>query len=375
VTSGALSILVLFGLLIAVFVGLFLVTDTAVAELKTTHWVDAWDFDANPVPQYAHSNVSVIFNGSWVPFLHLKDFDTRVKVTDTYTTTVNSCTITGTVWAGTMYYTLGHTDTTGERGFQETARWRLLDCDFTGDGKYDGDDRKIFPPGGTINIDNPNPGPPYPGQDIAECKPNDPVCNLISRDVISGCNNNTCSDYIVTTFFLNLDPDCDGNPDFPVVTTGTLCFYAEARTPLLAEGEGAWQGNLQTRITEAGGDKTVNFSVDPLAIDLAAFSAARRGKGIQLTWETANELDNLGFNLYRSASPVGQRAQLNGRLIASVAPGSATGATYTFLDESAAPGRRYWYWLEDLDLNGGSSQHGPAMVSGLPGRRRPMPSP
>lgn len=118
-----------------------------------------------------------------------------------------------------------------------------------------------------------------------------------------------------------------------------------------------------------------NFPFNPTAIDLASFSAARQGKGILVAWETANELDNLGFNLYRSVSRAGNRVKVNGRLIASVAPGSATGATYTFLDESAAPGRSYYYWLEDLDLNGSVSQHGPAAVKGLPGRPRPMPAP
>jgi hypothetical protein len=209
------------------------------------------------------------------------------------------------------------------------------------------------------------------------------VCDLRSQDVQVACTNNTCAVEIQTTFFINVDPNCDGTADI-VPASGvvegvgsTLCFYAEARTPNLLAGDAVWQGNLQARIEAAGGDKTVNFRVQgsPTAIDLAAFGAARQGKGVLVSWETANELDNLGFNVYRAAWSNGHRAKVNGRLIASVAPGSATGATYTFLDESAAPGRSYYYWLEDLDLNGGSTQHGPAAIQGLPGRRRPMPAP
>ena len=371
--AGAVSILVLFGLLVVVFVGLVMVTDTAQAGLKTTHWVDAWDYSSNP-PAYAHSLINIAFNGSWVPFLHQKDWDTIVVTDSTGSLLTDpACVVTGTRYAGIMYYTLGYTDTTGERGFQETAQWRLIDCDLNGDGKFDNADQRIFPTNGTNNP------PPYPPKELRPCVPDDPVCNLISQDVQQACTNNTCAVEIQTTFFLNLDTNCDGTPDILPANSDPsfVCFYAEARTPRLAPTESRWQGNLQTRITEAGGDKTVNFHVMdyPTAIDLASFGAARQRNGILVSWETANELDNLGFNLYRSAWRNGNRAKVNGRLIASVAPGSATGATYTFLDESAAPGRSYYYWLEALDLSGNSSEYVSALVKGLPGRRRPMPAP
>jgi hypothetical protein len=116
----------------------------------------------------------------------------------------------------------------------------------------------------------------------------------------------------------------------------------------------------------------------PLAVDLAAFSAVPQGNGVLLSWQTATELDNLGFNVYRADSPQGQRTRLNKRLIPSQMSGSVMGASYSFLDETAVPSRTYYYWLEDVDVHGMTGTHGPAEVrpatpKALPGRPRPAP--
>ncbi|MGD8519433.1 MAG: GEVED domain-containing protein, partial [Anaerolineae bacterium] len=72
----------------------------------------------------------------------------------------------------------------------------------------------------------------------------------------------------------------------------------------------------------------------PTAIDLANFGAQAQGEAIEIAWETTDEIDNLGFNLYRAASKAGARVKLNDGLIPSqVAPGSPVGASYSWLDE------------------------------------------
>jgi hypothetical protein len=118
----------------------------------------------------------------------------------------------------------------------------------------------------------------------------------------------------------------------------------------------------------------------PTAVDLISFSASSGNGSVELAWETATELDNLGFNVYRAGSADGVRSRINSALIPSQAPGSAVGATYTFVDESASPGVTYYYWLEDVDIYGVATVHGP--VSGqveflyrlLPARTRPAPT-
>lgn len=123
-----------------------------------------------------------------------------------------------------------------------------------------------------------------------------------------------------------------------------------------------------------------NFPFAPTAIELASFGAEAQGGGVLLTWKTASELDNLGFNLYSADARDGQRVQINERLIPSKVSGNALGATYTFLDETAAPGQTYYYWLQDVDVHGLIGTHGPAEATtevprALPGRPRPQPIP
>jgi hypothetical protein len=97
-----------------------------------------------------------------------------------------------------------------------------------------------------------------------------------------------------------------------------------------------------------------------LAVTLADFHAVQQGDAVLVTWETASELDNRGFNLYRGTSPDGWDRQLNTTLIPSQSQGSPGGFVYTWLDQAdLTPGVTYYYWLQDVDLSGAMTIHGP----------------
>jgi hypothetical protein len=121
----------------------------------------------------------------------------------------------------------------------------------------------------------------------------------------------------------------------------------------------------------------------PTAVNLVSFTAAPApdGAAIALEWETATEIDNVGFNLYRAGSLDGLRTRLNASLIPSQAPGSPAGAVYAWLDESVTSGMTYYYWLEDVDVHGVATLHGPVTAELapafrlLPARPRPAPAP
>ncbi|HSN75112.1 MAG TPA: hypothetical protein VL334_08485, partial [Anaerolineae bacterium] len=101
----------------------------------------------------------------------------------------------------------------------------------------------------------------------------------------------------------------------------------------------------------------------PLAVTLAAFSADAQADRVVITWETVSEASNAGFNLYRGTWPGGPDRQLNAALIPSQSQGSPAGFVYTWQDEAdLAAGQTYWYWLEDVSLNGVATQHGPVSV-------------
>jgi hypothetical protein len=90
-------------------------------------------------------------------------------------------------------------------------------------------------------------------------------------------------------------------------------------------------------------------------IELSSFDAAPEDDGVAVRWETATEVDNAGFNLYRSNSISGPFIKINGALIA--AKGNGGGASYEFVDPDGTRGS--FYQLEDLDYNGSNTKHLP----------------
>ncbi len=93
-------------------------------------------------------------------------------------------------------------------------------------------------------------------------------------------------------------------------------------------------------------------------IKLSSFSAYPHNKKIILEWSTESETDNAGFNIYRCFAGDDKYMRINDFLIP--AEGSPTeGASYEFVDEGVKNRTRYYYKLEDLDLNGISVMHGP----------------
>lgn len=99
----------------------------------------------------------------------------------------------------------------------------------------------------------------------------------------------------------------------------------------------------------------------PLAVTLTSFSALSQQDGVLVAWETASEVDNQGFNLYRSEDPAGPQDLV--AFVPSQAPGSAQGFAYEWLDSNVVSGQTYYYWLESIDLAGATTMHGPVSAT------------
>jgi hypothetical protein len=52
-----------------------------------------------------------------------------------------------------------------------------------------------------------------------------------------------------------------------------------------------------------------------------------------------------------------------------MAPGQPGGAVYVWTDANVRPARAYYYKLEDLDIYGGTTVHGPLDVKSAPAGR------
>ena len=100
----------------------------------------------------------------------------------------------------------------------------------------------------------------------------------------------------------------------------------------------------------------------PFAVTLNAFDAQWVENQVLVTWETVSEINNLGFNLYRSTAEDQVGELITAQMLPSQAPGSLQGYSYSFEDANVTPGQTYWYTLEDLDMSGLATQHGPAVA-------------
>jgi hypothetical protein len=76
-------------------------------------------------------------------------------------------------------------------------------------------------------------------------------------------------------------------------------------------------------------------------------------------WQTLREVDTAGYALLRSSA--GRDAA------AVVAPfiqaDGAGGGAYAWQDSDTLPGATYWYWLQELALDGTIKEHGPVSIT------------
>ncbi|MBI4614480.1 MAG: hypothetical protein HY720_12785, partial [Planctomycetes bacterium] len=102
----------------------------------------------------------------------------------------------------------------------------------------------------------------------------------------------------------------------------------------------------------------INWSSNPTAVDLADLLATGYDGSVVVEWRTAQEVDNLGFNVYRSRFPDAGWIQVNTGLILGMGD-SQTGGRYYFWDKTVTNGIRYYYQVEDVDIRGERTLHGP----------------
>jgi type II secretory pathway pseudopilin PulG len=171
----------------------------------------------------------------------------------------------------------------------------------------------------------------------------------------------------------NLNTDIDTN-DMPlsVARSGFSADYFtgridEVRVSSIAR-DACWIGteyNNQSDPGDIGYDGFYSVgteeSTPSTAVNLLSFTAKGQGGSVLVEWETAQEIRNVGFNLYRAENADGPFKRLNDKLI----PGltfSVKGKSYSFVDTNATRGTLYYYKLEDIDVSGKRTMHGPISV-------------
>ncbi len=103
----------------------------------------------------------------------------------------------------------------------------------------------------------------------------------------------------------------------------------------------------------------------PTKVTLASFVAEYEKDAVVIRWQTLSEVDHLGFNVYRQTNDQFERSnalKLNQDLITG-------NGTYQFKDDQVERTRTYYYWLEDISLQGVKTLHGPIsanLAAGVP---------
>src|SRR5882762_6406628 len=99
----------------------------------------------------------------------------------------------------------------------------------------------------------------------------------------------------------------------------------------------------------------------PTAVKLTKFNAASFSDGVQLTWESGFEVNNLGYRLYREQK--GKRTRVTPSIVAgsalTVGQGNrlTAGYSYSWFDPQGIPDTSYY--LEAIDLDGSRQTTGP----------------
>jgi len=168
--------------------------------------------------------------------------------------------------------------------------------------------------------------------------------------------------------------DMGGDGANPGGAVGTLPFY----TGLVArfqfnpnELSGvSGEGDQINSISATYGNFTVytdgdvyasGYSDYSLPIELSSFTAKSVNGIVELKWTTESELNNAGFNVYRSDDDVNYE-KLNA-LVIKGAVNSSTPNTYSFTDAEVKANNKYYYKLEDVSTSGETNLNGPVAVT------------
>jgi hypothetical protein len=83
--------------------------------------------------------------------------------------------------------------------------------------------------------------------------------------------------------------------------------------------------------------------------NMADFGANLAGNSVEVSWQTTQESELTGFNVYRSDAPDGESVQVNDALISAEA-----GSSFSLTDSEVEAGTTYYYKLEGLTADGES---------------------
>lgn len=152
-------------------------------------------------------------------------------------------------------------------------------------------------------------------------------------------------------------------PSLAVGNSVTITVIAQAQNTGTIPNTASISGADQTDPVAANNSSTINLNVFAITlVRMRKLDAVQDKDNVLVTWQTSFESDNLGFDLYREIN--GVRTKVNKKLIAGSALRSkkldpSAGYSYRYRDKLPDANAFAQYWLEDVDLSGTRTMHGP----------------
>lgn len=198
---------------------------------------------------------------------------------------------------------------------------------------------------------------------------------VVSENVNFGISNSTTATYGSTNYAKNTTYllivkytiNTGGNDEVKlwVKSSGVPENETAAGTPEVTNSSTAGQDVIDAIGLRQGSNTTsVSIIVDgirisdgwgeaPLPVELTFFSAKSVKGGVALTWQTATEVNNYGFEIQRS----GNRDQETGNSwdVIGFVPGNGNSnseKSYSFTDRNVANATKYFYRLKQIDTDG-----------------------
>ena len=100
---------------------------------------------------------------------------------------------------------------------------------------------------------------------------------------------------------------------------------------------------------------SISHEIAALPVELTSFSALAQNEAVNLTWETATEVNNYGFEIQRSANVGTSRdlsLQWNKVGFVEGHGNSNSAKQYSYVDNSVRAGQSYSYRLKQIDFDG-----------------------
>jgi hypothetical protein len=143
--------------------------------------------------------------------------------------------------------------------------------------------------------------------------------------------------------------------------TGYATYTGNAPEPALA----AW---IEQRSDGVTTPFFVSNNLTVLKVELVSFTGTVVNDGVALRWDTASEINHSGFNVHRvaaaSTSAMPQTLSLVNEQMVTSQGGAGQGASYMLLDgDVMSEGESRDYMLEEIDVNGLRTFHGPVRVT------------